>query len=214
MRRDSNSLFFIFSVLLTVVAVIIVGVFGMPYINKMSASSLITRQDNLELKSSTKNTSNGTRERNSESTKKNKSSISSSVRLKKIETDSSSSSESSASSTSSNASSVMVKVSGSEDSEVLKTEEVKVPATNLTAKQCGEWALAAYVKSHNITVKQWNDGAVRDVNVSNGNDGYVHIKLVNSYGNTYRYYIGASGELLDENTNRLVSGIPIAIKFD
>ncbi|AYC10669.1 hypothetical protein LS1_00631 [Ligilactobacillus salivarius] len=211
MKRDSNSLFFIFSVLLTIAAVIIVGVFGMVYINKLS---VITRQDTLELKSSKKTTSNRTRERDSESAKKNKSSISSSVRLKKIETDSSSSSESNVSSTSSNSSSVLVKVSGSEDSEVLKTEEVKVPADKLTAKQCGEWALAAYVKSHNITVKQWNDGAIRDVNVSNGNDGYVHIKLVNSYGNTDRYYIDASGELLDENTNRLVSMKPIAIKFD
>lgn len=211
MKRDSNSLFFIFSVLLTIAAVIIVGVFGMVYINKLS---VITRQDTLELKSSKKTTSNRTRERDSESAKKNKSSISSSVRLKKIETDSSSSSEFNVSSTSSNSSSVLVKVSGSEDSEVLKTEEVKVPADKLTAKQCGEWALAAYVKSHNITVKQWNDGAIRDVNVSNGNDGYVHIKLVNSYGNTDRYYIDASGELLDENTNRLVSMKPIAIKFD
>lgn len=211
MKRDSNSLFFIFSVLLTIAAVIIVGVFGMVYINKLS---VITRQDTLELKSSKKMTSNGTRERDSESAKKNKSSISSNVRLKKIETDSSSSSESNVSSTSSNSSSVLVKVSGSEDNEVLKTEEVKVPADKLTAKQCGEWALAAYVKSHNITVKQWNDGAIRDVNVSNGNDGYVHIKLVNSYGNTDRYYIDASGELLDENTNRLVSMKPIAIKFD
>ena len=211
MKRDSNSLFFTFSVLLTIAVVIIVGIFGIVYINKLS---VITRQDTLELKSSKKTTSNGTRERDSESAKKNKSSISSSVRLKKIETDSSYSSESNVSSTSSNSSSVLVKVSGSEDSEVLKTEEVKVPADKLTAKQCGEWALAAYVKSHNITVKQWNDGAVRDVNVSNGNDGYVQIRLVNSYGNTYRYYIGASGELLDENTNRLVSGIPIAIKFD
>ncbi|WP_160993672.1 hypothetical protein [Ligilactobacillus salivarius] len=175
---------------------------------------MITRQDTLELKSSKKTTSNGTRERDSESAKKNKSSISSSVRLKKIETDSSYSSESNVSSTSSNSSSVLVKVSGSEDSEVLKTEEVKVPADKLTAKQCGEWALAAYVKSHNITVKQWNDGAVRNVNVNNGNDGYVHIRLVNSYGNTYRYYIGASGELLDENTNKLASTVPIAIKFD
>ena len=211
MKRDSNSLFFTFSVLLTIAVVIIVGVFGIVYINKLS---VITRQDTLELKSSKKTTSNGTRERNSESAKKNKSSISSSVRLKKIETDSSYSSESNVSSTSSNSSSVLVKVSGSEDSEVLKTEEVKVPADKLTAKQCGEWALAAYVKSHNITVKQWNDGAVRNVNVNNGNDGYVHIRLVNSYGNTYRYYIGASGELLDENTNRLASTVPIAIKFD
>lgn len=211
MKRDSNSLFFTFSVLLTIAVVIIVGVFGIVYINKLS---VITRQDTLELKSSKKKTSNGTRERDSESAKKNKSSISSSVRLKKIETDSSYSSESNVSSTSSNSSSVLVKVSGSEDSEVLKTEEVKVPADKLTAKQCGEWALAAYVKSHNITVKQWNDGAVRNVNVSNGNDGYVHIRLVNSYGNTYRYYIGASGELLDENTNRLASTVPIAIKFD
>lgn len=200
-----------FSVLLTIAVVIIVGVFGMVYINKLS---VITRQDTLELKSSKKTTSNGTRESDSESAKKNKSSISSSVRLKKIETDSSSSSESNVSSTSSNSSSVLVKVSGSEDSEVLKTEEVKVPTDKLTAKQCGEWALAVYVKSHNITVKQWNDGAVRNVNVSNGNDGYVHIRLVNSYGNTYRYYIGASGELLDENTNRLASTVPIAIKFD
>ncbi|OQQ82764.1 hypothetical protein B6U60_07425 [Ligilactobacillus salivarius] len=211
MKRDSNSLFFTFSVLLTIAVVIIVGVFGIVYINKLS---VITRQDTLELKSSKKTTSNGTRERDSESAKKNKSSISSSVRLKKIETDSSYSSESNVSSTSSNSSSVLVKVSGSEDSEVLKTEEVKVPADKLTAKQCGEWALAAYVKSHNITVKQWNDGAVRNVNVNNGNDGYVHIRLVNSYGNTYRYYIGASGELLDENTNRLASTVPIAIKFD
>ncbi|HJG15938.1 MAG TPA: hypothetical protein K8V06_07370 [Ligilactobacillus salivarius] len=211
MKRDSNSLFFTFSVLLTIAVVIIVGVFGIVYINKLS---VITRQDTLELKSSKKTTSNGTRERDSESAKKNKSSISSSVRLKKIETDSSYSSESNVSSTSSNSSSVLVKVSGSEDSEVLKTEEVKVPADKLTAKQCGEWALAAYVKSHNITVKQWNDGAVRNVNVNNGNDGYVHIRLVNSYGNTYRYYIGASGELLDENTNKLASTIPIAIKFD
>lgn len=211
MKRDSNSLFFTFSVLLTIAVVIIVGVFGIVYINKLS---VITRQDTLELKSSKKTTSNGTRERNSESAKKNKSSISSSVRLKKIETDSSYSSESNVSSTSSNSSSVLVKVSGSEDSEVLKTEEVKVPADKLTAKQCGEWALAAYIKSHNITVKQWNDGAVRNVNVNNGNDGYVHIRLVNSYGNTYRYYIGASGELLDENTNRLASTVPIAIKFD
>lgn len=211
MKRDSNSLFFTFSVLLTIAVVIIVGVFGIVYINKLS---VITRQDTLELKSSKKTTSNGTRERDSESAKKNKSSISSSVRLKKIETDSSYSSESNVSSTSSNSSSVLVKVSGSEDSEVLKTEEVKVPADKLTAKQCGEWALAAYIKSHNITVKQWNDGAVRNVNVNNGNDGYVHIRLVNSYGNTYRYYIGASGELLDENTNRLASTVPIAIKFD
>ena len=211
MKRDSNSLFFTFSVLLTIAVVIIVGVFGIVYINKLS---VITRQDTLELKSSKKTTSNGTRERDSESAKKNKSSISSSVRLKKIETDSSYSSESNVSSTSSNSSSVLVKVSGSEDSEVLKTEEVKVPADKLTAKQCGEWALAAYIKSHNITVKQWNDGAVRNVNVNNGNDGYVHIRLVNSYGNTYRYYIGASGELLDENTNKLASTIPIAIKFD
>lgn len=211
MKRDSNSLFFTFSVLLTIAVVIIVGVFGIVYINKLS---VITRQDTLELKSSKKTTSNGTRERDSESAKKNKSSISSSMRLKKIETDSSYSSESNVSSTSSNSSSVLVKVSGSEDSEVLKTEEVKVPADKLTAKQCGEWALAAYVKSHNITVKQWNDGAVRNVNVNNGNDGYVHIRLVNSYGNTYRYYIGASGELLDENTNRLASTVPIAIKFD
>lgn len=211
MKRDSNSLFFTFSVLLTIAVVIIVGVFGIVYINKLS---VITRQDTLELKSSKKTTSNGTRERDSESAKKNKSSISSSVRLKKIETDSSYSSESNVSSTSSNSSSVLVKVSGSEDSEVLKTEEVKVPADKLTAKQCGEWALAAYVKSHNITVKQWNDGAVRNVNVNNGNDGYVHIRLVNSYGNTYRYYIGASGELLDENTNKLASTVPIAIKFD
>lgn len=211
MKRDSNSLFFTFSVLLTIAVVIIVGIFGIVYINKLS---VITRQDTLELKSSKKTTSNGTRERDSESAKKNKSSISSSVRLKKIETDSSYSSESNVSSTSSNSSSVLVKVSGSEDSEVLKTEEVKVPADKLTAKQCGEWALAAYVKSHNITVKQWNDGAVRNVNVSNGNDGYVHIRLVNSYGNTYRYYIGASGELLDENTNRLASTVPITIKFD
>lgn len=211
MKRDSNSLFFTFSVLLTIAVVIIVGVFGIVYINKLS---VITRQDTLELKSSKKTISNGTRERDSESAKKNKSSISSSVRLKKIETDSSYSSESNVSSTSSNSSSVLVKVSGSEDSEVLKTEEVKVPADKLTAKQCGEWALAAYVKSHNITVKQWNDGAVRNVNVNNGNDGYVHIRLVNSYGNTYRYYIGASGELLDENTNRLASTVPIAIKFD
>ena len=204
-------MFFTFSVLLTIAVVIIVGVFGIVYINKLS---VITRQDTLELKSSKKTTSNGTRERDSESAKKNKSSISSSVRLKKIETDSSYSSESNVSSTSSNSSSVLVKVSGSEDSEVLKTEEVKVPADKLTAKQCGEWALAAYIKSHNITVKQWNDGAVRNVNVNNGNDGYVHIRLVNSYGNTYRYYIGASGELLDENTNRLASTVPIAIKFD
>ena len=211
MKRDSNSLFFTFSVLLTIAVVIIVGVFGIVYINKLS---VITRQDTLELKSSKKTTSNGTRERDSESAKKNKSSISSSMRLKKIETDSSYSSESNVSSTSSNSSSVLVKVSGSEDSEVLKTEEVKVPADKLTAKQCGEWALAAYIKSHNITVKQWNDGAVRNVNVNNGNDGYVHIRLVNSYGNTYRYYIGASGELLDENTNRLASTVPIAIKFD
>ncbi|MYU92706.1 hypothetical protein FYN06_02795 [Lactobacillus salivarius] len=211
MKRDSNSLFFTFSVLLTIAVVIIVGIFGIVYINKLS---VITRQDTLELKSSKKTTSNGTRERDSESAKKNKSSISSSVRLKKIETDSSYSSESNVSSTSSNSSSVLVKVSGSEDSEVLKTEEVKVPADKLTAKQCGEWALAAYVKSHNITVKQWNDGAVRNVNVNNGNDGYVHIRLVNSYGNTYRYYIGASGELLDENTNKLASTVPIAIKFD
>ena len=211
MKRDSNSLFFTFSVLLTIAVVIIVGVFGIVYINKLS---VITRQDTLELKSSKKTTSNGTRERDSESAKKNKSSISSSVRLKKIGTDSSYSSESNVSSTSSNSSSVLVKVSGSEDSEVLKTEEVKVPADKLTAKQCGEWALAAYIKSHNITVKQWNDGAVRNVNVNNGNDGYVHIRLVNSYGNTYRYYIGASGELLDENTNRLASTVPIAIKFD
>lgn len=211
MKRDSNSLFFTFSVLLTIAVVIIVGVFGIVYINKLS---VITRQDTLELKSSKKTTSNGTRERDSESAKKNKSSISSSVRLKKIETDSSYSSESNVSSTSSNSSSVLVKVSGSEDSEVLKTEEVKVPADKLTAKQCGEWALAAYIKSHNITVKQWNDGAVRNVNVNNGNDGYVHIRLVNSYGNTYRYYIGASGELLDENTNKLASTVPIAIKFD
>lgn len=211
MKRDSNSLFFTFSVLLTIAVVIIVGIFGIVYINKLS---VITRQDTLELKSSKKTTSNGTRERDSESAKKNKSSISSSVRLKKIETDSSYSSESNVSSTSSNSSSVLVKVSGSEDSEVLETEEVKVPADKLTAKQCGEWALAAYVKSHNITVKQWNDGAVRNVNVNNGNDGYVHIRLVNSYGNTYRYYIGASGELLDENTNKLASTVPIAIKFD
>ena len=203
MKRDSNSLFFTFSVLLTIAVVIIVGVFGIVYINKLS---VITRQDTLELKSSKKTTSNGTRERDSESAKKNKSSISSSVRLKKIETDSSYSSESNVSSTSSNSSSVLVKV--------IKTEEVKVPADKLTAKQCGEWALAAYIKSHNITVKQWNDGAVRNVNVNNGNDGYVHIRLVNSYGNTYRYYIGASGELLDENTNRLASTVPIAIKFD